>query len=183
MLDGDPSSSFQLRWPVDHWKARWDEAVQETRDRLKGRPLLQGKAGFVFSEVNGEERNKKQRQALANRFLGVDVAEVSSGGLDAADGLGSVNWLTAIGNEFVEQLGGRRAFSSLGSETVVHELGTGLLIQAGEAPSLGDVNAGDALPAYREVARFIMPVRYHGHVSWTNVMPADAKAWVARLDP
>lgn len=182
-LKGLPSSSFQLRWPLDLFEGRWGEAAAEIRERLKGRPLLQGRAGFVFAEVNGQERNKKLRQALAGRFLGVDVGEVSSSGLDAADGLGSVNWLTAIGNDFVEKLGGRRAFSSLGNSILVHELGTGVLVQAGESPSLGDINAGDALSAYREVAKFVMPVRYRGHVSWTNVMPADAKAWVGRLDP
>jgi hypothetical protein len=182
-LDGRPSNDLELRWPVEHWNGRWATAVDEVKARLSGRPLFQGRAGFSFAEVSGEECYQKHRAALALRFQGVDIAEISSGSIWAERGLGSVNWLTAIGNVFVEKLGGRKAFAALGDDILVHDLGTGLLVQAGEKPSLGDVNAGDTLPLYREVAKFIMPVRYHGNVIWANVPLADAKAWVARFDP
>ena len=182
-LDNDFPSGFQLRWPFECWKSNWTGAVAEVGARLKGRPILQARAGYCFTEVPAEECHDRERAILASRFQGVDIAQVSSGSISAAEGIGSATWLTAIGNVFVEKLGGRKAFAALGDDIVVHELGTGVLIQAGDEPSLGDVNAGDTLPIYRKVAKFIMPARYHGTVIWTNVMPADAKAWLARLDP
>ena len=178
-----PANDLELRWPPEFWAADWSKAVGEVIERLKGRPLLQGRAGFCFAEVQGEECFSKARALLAGRFQGVDIAEISSGGIWAGRGLGSATWLTAIGNVFVDKLGGRKAFATLDDDIVVHELGAGLLVQAGEKPSLGDVNAGDTLPLYRKVAKFLMPTRYHGHIVWTNVMPPDAKAWLARLDP
>ena len=182
-LSGKFSNGMQLRWPIDYWKADWTKAVSEVIQHIKGRPIVQARAGHCFAEVQGEGCHEGERAILAARFQGVDIAPVSSGRIWAARGLGSATWLTAIGNVFVEQLGGRKAFASLGDDIVVHELGTGVMIQAGEKPSLGDVNAGDTMPLYREVAKLIMPARYHGTVIWTNVMPADAKAWLARLDP
>lgn len=182
-LKSSPASDLELRWPSDHWSTRWQLAVEQVRDRLHGTPLIQGTAGYSFAEVIGDEHYQKERSVLAGRFLGVSIAEISGRSICSERGLLSVNWLTAIGNTFIEKLGGRRAFGALSNDIVVHELGTGLLVQAGERPSLGDVNDGDTLPLYREVAKFIMPARYHGNVIWANVPLAEAKAWVARLDP
>lgn len=42
---------------------------------------------------------------------------------------------------------------------MIHDYGTGVIIQAGPAPSLGDVNAGDHLPLYRAVAKRLKKLR------------------------
>jgi hypothetical protein len=58
------------------------------------------------------------------------------------------------------------------------------MIQAGPEPGLGDVNAGDRLPAYREVHRALTPVRSSNHWALGNraFWKDETRRWMSRFD-
>ena len=72
----------------------------------------------------------------------------------------NVNWITLLGPELVDKLGGRHALERqlapplrlllFGNENVG--------IQAGDEPDLGNIDQGNRLDAYRQVASLLAPV-------------------------
>ena len=72
------------------------------------------------------------------------------------------NWLTLLSGNCVEQLGGIKVLrTALGDgAATIHELGNdAVILQAGPEPGFGDRSQRDFLPAYRQVARCIRPIR------------------------
>ncbi len=101
----------------------------------------------------------EQLYPLLHKHLGLDSYGPST--FELIGGMSSVNWLNAIDNRLLEKLGGMAALrASLSEDTYpVYDFGTGVLIQAGPAPMLGDREEGDLLPHYRAVAKFLKPIR------------------------
>jgi len=97
--------------------------------------------------------------AVAHRFAGVEVNGFSTTSVWAMDGIKSVNWLTILSEELVERVGGRKSLRrKLSTDIVFHELPKTLVLQAGPAPKMGDVNGVDELQLYREVAQTLKPI-------------------------
>ncbi|WP_395804889.1 type VI immunity family protein [Archangium minus] len=72
------------------------------------------------------------------------------------------SWLTLLSGNCVEQLGGLdKLRAKLGEgPALLHTLeNKAVLLQAGPEPRLGDLSQRDFLPAYRQVARAIRPIR------------------------
>jgi len=68
-------------------------------------------------------------------------------------------WLTFVSVELVETLGGEDQLRhKLDPGVEVARAGNGLLLRAGEAPEIADVNRKERLPLLRSVARAIEPV-------------------------
>ena len=75
-------------------------------------------------------------------------------------------------------------------ETVckVHEYPGGVVIQAGEAPQLGDAYRNDIPEAYRMVARYTKPIRFEDCRSRLFRVPEnldkkeETLAWIRRFD-
>jgi hypothetical protein len=78
----------------------------------------------------------------------------------AERGVAAVAWLTLLGPEATAALGGPAALQrSTPAEVSVLPLGkSGVLLRAGTAPQLGDVNRQDLLPACHAVGRLVAPV-------------------------
>jgi len=71
-----------------------------------------------------------------------------------------VNWLTVLGDEILEELGGiNSAQKTLESECILHPYPGGIVIQAGQMPRLNS----DAPDQYGKVARFTRHVRFTGY--------------------
>jgi hypothetical protein len=128
--------------------------------------------------------NVKHVQAAAQRFIGLEVDDAFGTSASVNNAIKGVNWLTLIDNGFVRALGGMDSLrTQLGPEILFHPLPNGLMIQAGDRPRIGDLNAGDRLPDYRAVARALLPIRTKKHWPIFKVgSQMETKAWLSRFD-
>jgi hypothetical protein len=132
----------------------------------QGFPFAFGQGGWAMNfnplEMDYKRDALRSMNALAKRYPGIDMSHPFTTKYAPARGNGikCINWLTMLNTEFVERLGGmarlRKAFDD---KVVIHDLKSGVLIQAGPAPAIGDVNRRQALPAYRQVGRVLAPIR------------------------
>lgn len=123
---------------------------------------------------------------IAGRFLGVDLPKlnttVSALRRSSSPAIKTVQWLTFLGPAVLAQLGGvTRAKAGLRGAGTVGDVGGGLLVQAGAAPTLGDANRQTDLSALRAVGKALGSVRVknHGPIFGTRDHTA---AWLARFD-
>lgn len=151
-------------------------------------PFFFGYAGFSFSQAM-ELMRRQSNDALvvpaAMRFSGIEVeGQIAGTALSCSENIKGVNWLTLLGWAFVEQLGGRAALRAQLSETIeLHDFPAGLMIQAGSLPGIGDVNAGERLPLYREVHRVLTRIRVRSHCVFGRHFGVDeTRRWMDRFD-
>lgn len=188
--DSYHQSSFRAAFPVATFGAELGHFIALVKRFAEHVPFSFGYAGFSFSESQEAKRrqaNEIYLVAAAMRFAGVEVEgefHIPTR-LCCKENIKGVNWLTLISSPFVEQLGGKAALrAQLGEAITLHELPTGLMIQAGPAPGLGDVNAGEQLPFYREVHRTLTPVRNLSHWPLGNraFWQEETRRWMNRFN-
>ena len=112
-------------------------------------------------------------------------------------GIKSVDWLTLLGHELIEKIGGiddlSRQLKSgpYGDGIIIHKLPYGICIQAGPEPDVGDVNSPEKeiLPYYHHVGRILKPIHFlqnehgiykDGVYSFESV--EDTTKWLQRFD-
>jgi hypothetical protein len=124
-------------------------------------PLLSGVGGFTAS-WNPHEKPTAfwEIHDWCKRFVGLDVQDADAMAWHAFDGLPGSGWLTLVGNVAADRL--RLDLAALAAGPWEHgvkatTLPHGLLLQAGPAPVLGDLNRGEFPWAYAEVARRLAP--------------------------
>jgi hypothetical protein len=95
-----------------------------------------------------------------------------------------VNWLTLLGPEVVEKLGGiTRVRKDLKDKAIsVEPMGAGICIRAGDAPEIGDRNRGDDLPLYRKVGTYLKDYRGKEYLELDGLEIDESEAWLARFD-
>ncbi len=130
---------------------------------------------------------------LAQRFIGLDVDSMSfsAGSQELQNHIKGANWLTILGDHFVQQLGGDvaiRAQLTAWSDITFSRYAGGLIIQAGEYPDLGAPEDGAPIP-YVAVSRVVKPVRTTEPGSLHYYLPqqngfdtADTVSWYERFD-
>jgi hypothetical protein len=129
------------------------------------------------------------------KYIGLDVqvdVDFSMETESVHNRIKCVNWLTVLGDAILEELGGLAVVkSALEPECTLHPYPGGVIIQAGEAPRLGDVDApgsSELLMPYRKVASLTKPVRFMDYESYLFrvgkplVGKEEAKKWVSRFD-
>ncbi|WAC71152.1 DUF3396 domain-containing protein [Roseateles sp. SL47] len=153
---------------------------------------LHGSAGFSFIVCPGMSQNSVYALQLMNRFPGFDFPSAVDFTMEAGgvhDRIKSVNWLTALGDELVVQLGGLATMrQALEPACTVHAYDGGVVIQAGPTPRLGDAYANDIPAEYRLAARFTRPVRFEDYDEGLFRVPKDLNKreetlkWIRRFD-
>ncbi|MBP4046411.1 type VI immunity family protein [Chromobacterium violaceum] len=130
---------------------------------------------------------------LAQRFIGLDVDTRAfvAGAFELQHHIKGANWLTILGDGFVQQLGGEsaiRAQLAAWPEITFSHYAGGLMIQAGEYPDLGAPEDGAPIP-YVAVNRVVKPVRTTEPGSLHYYLPqqngfdeAESDSWYARFD-
>ncbi len=93
-------------------------------------------------------------------------------------------WLTFLGQPVLGELGGveglRAKLHSPG--TTVQEMeGERALVTLGTWPEAGDLERGDTLPAYQELARVLEPWLYSTSVRRLNQSEEDTRRWERRF--
>jgi hypothetical protein len=124
-----------------------------------------GYAGFgAIPHVNDSGSSTSMRFVIpfARRFSGLEVDFPGSHAyfLVRRPAIKGVNWLTLLGQGWVDKLGGEEALvRELGVGPRVHHFDGGIVIQAGPGPRLGDKNMNEPMDAYRQVAKALKPIR------------------------
>ncbi len=186
--DPDDLSSFRAAFPVTQFGKDLNQFVALVGRFSERAPFSFGCGGFSFSEsqeIKRQQVNEAYLVAAAMRFSGIEAESHRPTRLCCKNTIKGVNWLTLLSPPFVEALGGKAALRAKLSEAVIlHDLPAGLMIQAGPAPGLGDVNAGDRLPLYREVHRALTPVRNLNHWPLGNgaFWQDETRRWMGRFD-
>jgi hypothetical protein len=182
-------SQFRAAFPVEMFAGDLGRFVALVEAFAACVPFFFGYAGFSFSQAMELMRLQGNEQLLvpaAMRFSGIEVeAQINGTALSCAEAIKGVNWLTLLGSGFVEKLGGKAALRAQLSEPIeLHDLPAGLMIQAGPLPGIGDVNAGERLPLYREVHRVLTPIRVRSHCVFGGRQFGvdETRRWIGRFD-
>jgi hypothetical protein len=173
------ASMLRVTLPLDHHLA----APARLRDwvldfqLVKAWPVFSGQVGYALNFYRQAARSSLYRPtqtllaSLCQRYPGFDW---DGGGVQPrilrfqpeVPGflplLKRVSWLNLVCNKTMGFLGGRENLPVRlrGEQPVtVHDQEHGLAIQAGPDPQVGDLGQRDFIPAYRQVARVVRPVR------------------------
>lgn len=130
---------------------------------------------------------------LAQRFIGLDVDSMSfsAGAHELQNHIKGANWLTILGSQFIQQLGGEaslRAQLASWPNIVLSAYPGGLIIQAGEYPDLGAPEDGAPI-SYVAVNHVVKPIRttelgsLHYYLPQQNGFDkSETVSWYARFD-
>ena len=127
---------------------------------------------------------------IAKRFPGLEVDYPTSHAiwLRQEDGIKGGNWLTILGDSWIEKLGGINELrSKLTGDFIISEYPGGVLIQAGSRPQMGDLEKGVILEAYARLAAVLKPIRIKHHRMFQHpgkdrFDKVASEAWLARFD-
>lgn len=176
-----------LQWAAVHSDRFLDLAV---RCATQLRPFHgYGGIGIVLSENGVADVAVEDRVAsIAAQHPGVEIDSPMDHAIWTRNAIKGGNWITAVSDPFVEQLGGAEALRrSLGDPFQVVDYPGGVVIVAGPTPEFGDRNRRVGTPLYRKLARVLKPVRVteHGGISESFEGRFDAEEfqnWLGRFD-
>ncbi len=95
-------------------------------------------------------------------------------------GIKGVNWLTILSDEWLSKAGGRSALhADLGQTFTLRDYSGGTVIQAGDAPQIGDLNRGLIPEAYRALAMRLAALREPFYNAATS---HSMREWLTRFD-
>ena len=147
-----PPSLFLLNAqpiPFIHLLCRWCERLQP----------VYGAAGWGIAPVCEPAQAAAMTPLLQphlRRFPGLLPLSPLDGA--SAEPSVSVNWLTILGEEQIERIGGPERLAALGPDFPVMQYPGGHIIQAGPRPELGDSNRGELPRFYGNVQELLQPL-------------------------
>ncbi|MEM9188978.1 MAG: type VI immunity family protein [Myxococcota bacterium] len=146
--------------------------------------VLPVRSGWGGYEAHSGETNLGRGQHAvfdwSRRYFGIEVADPDALlPLMRAEAKGA-NWITVLGPAMLEAIG-EPSFDNL--EISIDERTYGMVIQAGDDPTLGDVCAAAFPEEYSEVERWLQPVKLRDPIPLNDVFTANGAsgAWFRRL--
>ena len=144
--------------------------------------------GLAIGETEGQTLAERELFSLGQHHPGLDLVSVFSNGL--GQGIKGANWLTFLHPIFVERMGGRTSLTTALNYPGIRilDLPRGVMIQAGDAPEIGDTNRRLDCPSYRAVGRVLSRIRDRnyppviGDESGTYVSADRTEEWLSRFD-
>lgn len=120
-------------------------------------PILCGTGGYLAT-WNPHEKSTAfwDIHGWCKRFVGIDVQDPDAMAWRVLEGLPGTNWLTLLGPGLADRLQldwKALAAGTWDPGTDVRSLPHALLVRAGDAPTVGDLNAGEYPVAYAQAAR------------------------------
>lgn len=187
-------SHFKVRLPwrtlcSNEGRQQYLDLVKFCCDTLSAK---HGYSGLSLSLPFDFDRVLSFEYQLAQQFSGLMIDTYGFGGIGEFKNefIKGVDWLTIIGDDLGQKLGGRGAIRAQLQQPAiqVEDYGKGLIVQAGEYPSLGAVE--DGLPApYVAVNRVLKALRIPNPDSLHHYMPdresfdkERTAKWYARFD-
>jgi TseV toxin immunity protein TsiV len=182
------SFGLPFAWLADHAPAAFTRLVVEVCDALAPTHGYAGLAAIGSLEVRRSDPEFGAMIALVSRFRGleIDLPQSHSIYLAEENRIKAINWLTVLEQSWIDRLGGRDALGAgLGKGIELHPFRTGVVIQAGPRPLLGDVNRNEPMEAYSRVARALKPIRIQsvrGIASDHGFTRDRSDQWLARFE-
>ncbi|WP_285689431.1 type VI immunity family protein [Actinoplanes sp. NBRC 103695] len=172
--DGAERASFcEVIVPAD---ADHEQLARLADDLVAVLPVRSGHGGFsAYASKRGPEPYN-QVFAWCQRFFAIDVGSVD-GFLEATSRrvLGA-GWLTVLGPTFTQYLTEHTAPQFEASGIDIRRIPHGLIIRAGDAPTLGDIQRGEFPTLMADVDQFLQPLKAN---SWhrTSMMSIGGGHW------
>jgi len=188
LLEERPHASCALSFwlPTEYLEEHGPERLRELALELAAPlPLCFGQVGFSFNgwaDILGVLRLIRE---LCFRYPGMDIPEFSWLSWKLGERVRGPSWMTFLGQPVLGELGGadglRSRLSSPGTTVQALE-GERAVVTLGSAPDAGDLEQGNVLPAYRELARVLEPWLYRGpdHHS-LDFTAEDMRRWERRF--
>jgi hypothetical protein len=182
------SFGLPFAWIADRPPGAFTQLVVDVCDALAPTHGYAGLAAIGSVELRRSEPGFAAVIALVSRFRGLEVDIPQSHGIYLAkeNRIKGINWLTALDQSWIDRLGGSAALAAaLGEGIEMRPFRTGMVIQAGPRPLLGDVNRNEPMPAYQAVARALKPIRIASVLSISDDFGFDedrSDKWLARFD-
>jgi hypothetical protein len=156
---------IRLHGLLEIWRTDVVDASSLLEEALSAARRLQPLQGFAglalvpWLDLEVAQDAREVQFAIAQQFEGIQVINGWFTTNFTPGSVGAVQWLTIVHDSILGRVGGRQVLSDLPEGVIVHDYGSGVVIQAGDAPSAGDVNKGETIPLYRAVARKLAPLR------------------------
>jgi hypothetical protein len=163
--------AFPLLWFAEHGGHFYD-VLLDFCQRLKP---VHGYGGLGILE--SPNRSIKQRfepmvYTMAQRFPGLEVDAPTAHAIYLVNGIKGVNWLTVLGDEWLDKVGGPSALEQkLDSSFIIYRYASGLIIEAGPVPQLGDKEAHNMPAQYVKLSSVLKPIRVRQHRAFQNAGP------------
>jgi hypothetical protein len=164
-------------WPLEDFRQRALALIATLRVRWAN-------AGLTYSGADDQAYVETHQATFAHarRYPGFDMPEFVELGLAFHDRIRSVNWLTVLGPALLVQ-----PLPVATSDSVqVFQVGNCLALQAGEAPSAGDINRLIFPPGYQAADAMVRKVRSPrptDSIHFLHPWDADTSArWLRRFE-
>jgi hypothetical protein len=179
-----------LTWFAEHPGTFQDFVLSFARQL---RPLS-GYAGIGVLEtldIYARESFQATVKQIADRFPGLEVENAVIHGIHTDKGIKGVNWLTILGDRWVQEIGGFDYLRvRLGEDFKLTPYDGGLMIQAGPKPQIGDAAANLWPSHYVTLAKVLKRIQITDHYPFhfgDSRGPARmdyqaSKAWIFRFD-
>ena len=192
-----PLSFIKCHFPPTWFYSDIDGFVERVRRWCGLVGCLHGSCGLgALSNSGTELQTEPSHWFLLKRYPGLEFDAVGSylARSSSAPDHGyrrprSSNWLTMLGDENLDRVGGRAAVRDLlGPELAMLDYDGGALIRAGRSPQWGDGPKGDIPLAYKQAAALIRPIRFEDYRYGIMNVPdpldytAESLAWLRRFD-
>lgn len=172
----DHEGYLLVHFPLEAFKAGTAETFRRLFQRWCSSLNVQhayGGLGFVLP-VGGRSMYGaiKEMGPLATRFVGLDLDYPNTIARRCRDGIRTVNWLTAIDERRLARVGGAETVLRVAGPTVAAmPYSRGTIFVAGDAPEVGDTDAGKSPAAYHQLGRVVAPIRCDIPEKWFDAPP------------
>jgi Protein of unknown function (DUF3396) len=139
-------------------------------------------------DIDASNRVEPMVQPLAARFPGLEISAPIEEALSVRQGIKGVNWLTILGDRWLEAAGGHDYLRvRLDDNFTFYRYDGGLMIQAGPKPQIGDAEANRWPQHYITLAKVLKKIQVTTHWGFHMGGPGrmDHKAtlaWIYRFD-
>ena len=185
--DKAPACAVAFFLPTEHLEEHGPGSVRKLALELAtALPFNSGHAGFSIhsTELLTDEVHALLRE-LCLRHPGLARPAITDLSLRLGTHLEGVHWLTFLGPPVLDELGGATGLRSRlhSPSTSIQELSPErAIVTLGEWPETGDLEQGNTLPAYRELARVLEPWLYAApRPLWPLFSPEDMRRWERRF--
>jgi hypothetical protein len=177
--------ALEFMLPIEFLTERGPEWIRQLAIDLGSElPWNSGHAGLAL-EVHFWARTitPRLREAIRNH-PGFDLSQLRALSLDLGTKVRAPAWLNFLGPPVLNELGGAEALRARlhSPSTQVQSLSQDrALVSLGPTPEAGDTDAGDTLPAYRELARLLEPWLYAHRGFWGHFSEEETRQWERRF--